>query len=75
MEQTDFSWALKHLKNGARMCRMGWHGKGMWVELQRPTDESKMNLPYLYIRTEELDLVPWVASQTDILADDWQRVS
>lgn len=28
--------------------------------------------PYLMMRTAQDDFVPWVASQTDLLADDWQ---
>ena len=30
-----------------------------------------MTLPYLYMRTVQGDLVPWLASQTDLLAEDW----
>lgn len=29
-------------------------------------------LPYLMMRTAQGDFVPWLASQTDILADDWE---
>lgn len=28
-------------------------------------------LPYLMFKTAQGDFVPWLASQTDILADDW----
>lgn len=31
-----------------------------------------MTQPYIYMTTEQGDLVPWVASQTDILATDWE---
>lgn len=31
-------------------------------------------LPYLMMRTAQGDFVPWLASQTDILAEDWERV-
>lgn len=47
---------------------------GQWIELQRPDAHSKMSLPYLYIRTVQGDLVPWLASQTDMLAEDWNVV-
>ncbi|GAA1026850.1 hypothetical protein GCM10009557_06020 [Virgisporangium ochraceum] len=30
--------------------------------------------PYLMMRTAQGDFVPWVASQTDLLADDWIAV-
>ena len=67
----DFSTALKEIKAGHRMRRSGWNGKGMWVNIQRPSGGSKMTLPYIYMRTAQGDLVPWLASQTDILAEDW----
>jgi hypothetical protein len=72
MESTDFSWMLRHLKNGSRAQRSGWNGKGMWIEIQRPDENSKMQRPYIYMKTTNDELVPWFASQTDILADDWQ---
>ena len=33
-----------------------------------------MGLPYLYIKTVDGKLVPWLASQTDLLAEDWIEV-
>jgi hypothetical protein len=70
----DFSNALNGLKAGHRVARSGWNGKGMWLELQKPDEHSKMTLPYIYMSTAQGDLVPWLASQTDILADDWELV-
>jgi hypothetical protein len=70
----DFSEALGSLKAGSKMQRAGWNGKDMYVELQRPDAHSKMSLPYLFMKTAQGDLVPWLASQTDILAEDWIRV-
>ncbi len=70
-EQFGFGQALEMLKSGLRCARHGWNGKGMYVELQRPDAHSKMTLPYLFTRTVQGDLVPWLASQTDILAEDW----
>lgn len=66
-----FGEALETLKAGGRVSRTGWNGKGMWLELQRPDAHSKMTLPYIYMYTARGDLVPWLASQTDLLADDW----
>ena len=74
MHPTDFSWALVALKEGDRVARAGWNGKGQWLALQTPDEHSKMSLPYIYISTVGGDLVPWLASQTDLLADDWQRL-
>lgn len=67
----DFGEAVRRLKQGQRVSRAGWNGKGMWLELQRPDAHSKMTLPYVYLRTAQGDLVPWVASQPDVLGEDW----
>ena len=67
----DFSHALIQLKAGERISRVGWNGKHMWLYLQTPDDHSKMTLPYIYMRTAQGDLVPWFASQIDILSMDW----
>lgn len=69
-----FSWALVALKNGAKVARAGWNGRGMWIKMQRPTDKSMMTLPYLYMKTADDQLVPWLISQTDALASDWELV-
>lgn len=69
--KVDFGIALAYLREGKRVAREGWNGKGMWLELQVPDEHSKMTLPYIYMFTATRDLVPWLASQTDILANDW----
>jgi len=66
-----FGQALVALKLGGKVTRTGWNGKGMWLELQVPDEHSKMSLPYIYMKTVTDDLVPWLASQTDVLAEDW----
>jgi hypothetical protein len=77
----NFGQALEHLKAGGCVQRTGWNGKGLWIELQRPDAHSKMTLPYLYLCYPEDAQntpgarVPWLASQTDILAEDWKEVS
>lgn len=65
-------WAVKELQHGNRVCRSGWNGKNMYLELQIPSTDSKMTLPYVYMRTVQGDLVPWLCSQTDLLATDWE---
>ena len=70
----NFGSALEALKAGMRVARSGWNGKGMWIELQTPDAHSKMTLPYIFMRTADNNLVPWLASQTDMLADDWELV-
>jgi hypothetical protein len=67
----NFGYALDLLKQNKSMTRLGWNGRGMYVQIQRPDAQSKMSRPYLYMKTVDDELVPWVASQTDLLADDW----
>ena len=71
----DFGDVVKKMKcRGGRFARAGWNGKNMYIELQVPDEHSKMTLPYIYMKTVQGDLVPWLASQTDMLADDWLEV-
>ena len=70
----DFGNALINLKTKGRVARSGWNGKNMYLELQIPDENSKMTLPYIYMYTAQGDLVPWLASQTDILSEDWETV-
>jgi len=81
----DFGDVLKALKENPerKFARKGWNGNGIYITLQVPDGESKMTLPYLYIVTTGLrtdnelapkGLVPWLASQTDMLAEDWIEV-
>lgn len=67
----SFSYALNWLKQGKKAAREGWNGKGMWLQLQLPDLYSKMTLPYIYMSTVTKDKVPWLASQSDLLSDDW----
>ena len=78
--EVDFGKALEALKSGSVVLRKGWNGKGIYLLLQKPDEHSKMTLPYIYIETSYLDTdnqyatkgrVPWLASQTDLLAEDW----
>lgn len=67
----NFGWALEELKAGRKVARGGWNGKNMWVALQRPDEHSKMTEPYVYMKNAQGGLIPWLASQADILAEDW----
>ena len=80
IEDVDFGEVLRHLKQGRIAYRKGWNGVGIHIALQMPDEQSKMDLPYIYISTHGLvsdnedaprGLVPWLASQTDMLAEDW----
>lgn len=104
MEETlDFGEAIEALKQGKRVARTGWNGKGMWLKLvpaygydlmigvqppvpghtmtikikgevvgeaQSIQNEPKL-LPWIGMKTADNCFVPWLASQTDILAEDW----
>lgn len=69
----NFGEMLEQLIAGAKFAREGWNGKGMYIQLQVPDENSKMKRPYIYIVPLEdgSATVPWVASQVDILATDW----
>jgi hypothetical protein len=78
--QLDFGEALHALKRGKRVAREGWNGKRMWLVLVRPQDYSPPTLfaadelrplPWIGMRTAQWEFVPWLASQTDMLATDW----
>ena len=76
----NFGQALELLKNKSKVARAGWNGAGLWLELQIPDSHSEMTLPYIYINYP-LDAkntpgckVPWLASQTDLLSEDWAEV-
>jgi len=80
----DFGGAINALKEGQKVARAGWNGKGIHIELQVPDENSKMSSPYIFIDTTGLQTnnpnapksrVPWLASQTDMLADDWEVVT
>lgn len=82
----EFGQALTGLKHGSRASREGWNGKGMWVVmvgaghydvgartvgLNVRKDAPPALRPWLGLKAHNGDFVPWVASQSDILADDW----
>lgn len=80
MVEMNFGQALEALKLESKVAREGWNGKGIFIELQQPDENSKMTGPYIFIDTTGLQTdnphapksrVPWLASQTDMLAEDW----
>jgi hypothetical protein len=76
----DFGGALAALRDGKRVARSGWNAHHN-LGLQRPDDNSLNTRPYIFmvIGDDAADLpgarIPWVASQTDLLADDWNVVA
>lgn len=85
----SFSIALEQLKAGHKLRRTGWNGKGMFVFLVNGSTFLVNRPPLLGIypegtvinyhahidmRTADGMIVPWLASQTDVLAEDWEIV-
>ena len=79
----SFGDALKALKAGQRVARAGWNGKGMWLWISEPLDEFCTKVfvcgddafeaaPWIGMKTADDKFVPWLASQTDVLAEDWE---
>ena len=82
----NFGQALALLKQGRKVSRVGWNGKNMFVFLV-PGSQFKVNrppllgiypegteidyCPHIDMRTADGNIVPWLASQTDVLAEDW----
>lgn len=89
----DFGDAIRALKQGSRVAREGWNGKGMWLaytpgsefapEFAKPghaaafrakeaPNENVRLLPHIDMRAADGSMViGWLASQTDMLAEDW----
>jgi len=80
----EFGLALQALDAGSRVARRGWNGKNMWlfyVAADQYTLEREavangkvgdyQNLPWIAMKTAKDEVVPWLASQADMLADDW----
>lgn len=69
-----FGEALAALRRGNAATRRGWNGRGQYLLLQLPDEHSNMRSPYIFIVPSDGRPVPWVASQTDLLSEDWQEV-
>ncbi len=72
MGEQDIGWAIRKMRDGGRVTRSGWNGPGQFLEMQLPDPARKMTLPYIYSERQGL---PWLASQTDLLATDWYEAS
>lgn len=89
-QQLTFGNAIEQLKLGKTVARQGWNGKGMFLFVVKGAtvteaiedcygDPAKKGvhtaLDAIYMHTVQGDLVPWLASQTDMLSEDWQVVN
>ena len=84
----NFGEAIKALKEGKRVARAGWNGKGMFLYLingrefqnafkygygeyeHEPTITSSIAMK----TAQNTIVVGWLASQTDMLAEDWEII-
>jgi hypothetical protein len=71
----NFGQAIEALKQGKKVFRTGWNGKGMWLCLIHPGNAMHLGFdmqPCIGMKTADNKMLPgWLASQTDMLADDW----
>ena len=89
VQEGTFEWALKMLKEGKKVARSGWNDKGMFIFLVNGSTFKVNRAPLLGIypegteinyhshidmRTADGTIVPWVASQSDLLENDWMAV-
>lgn len=85
-----FGHALELLKEGKKVTRKGWNGKGMYLyyvsEGKYPVkmdaakelaDEKGLvgYSPYIAMKTHQGYVTPWVASQMDLLSEDWETIN
>lgn len=90
MEERDFGWALRNIRKGLKVAREGWNGKGMFIFLvigskfivNRPPllgiypEGTEINYhAHIDMKTADGMIVPWLCSQTDMLAEDWDIVA
>jgi hypothetical protein len=89
--ENGFEWALVRMKAGYLVARAGWNGKGMWLLLVRDLEQLDYRRletgwsaavkslpalsPFIVMFTAQGTLIPWLASQTDLLATDWETVT
>ncbi len=85
MEKSNFGVALEAIKQGNKIAREGWNGKGMFLfynngrlntisykAVSEGIIENGLEVaPFILMKTADNKLVPWLASQTDVLAEDW----
>lgn len=82
----DFGSAIMNMKEGHKVARKGWNGKGMFLyhvpaaKYKRCTESARCIADkndmidygaYIAMKTAQGNVVPWLASQTDMLAEDW----
>jgi hypothetical protein len=82
----DFGTAIRWLKEGKKVARKGWNGKNMWLvymppfRVEEPNERTQAHGikeafdcgGYIVMWTAQGVWQPgWLASQPDMLSDDW----
>jgi len=90
VDHMNFGDAIHYLKEGKKVARDGWNGKGMFIFLVGGSTFSVNRKPLLGIypegteikyqshvdmKTADDTVVPWICSQSDMLANDWSIVA
>ena len=71
-ENMSFGLALEALKMGKKVCRSGWNGKGMYLILKCGFEAPVTINSHIDMKAADGSMVVgWLASQTDMLSDDW----
>lgn len=85
----NIGWAVEQMRQGNKVCRDGWNEKGMFLflvpgstfKVNRPPllgiyeEGTEINyLPHVDMKTADGSIVPWLCSQSDLLATDWVLV-
>lgn len=75
-DKMNFGQALEALKEGKKVARKGWNGKGMWVRIvEAATIGNNTNiLSFFIIKNISDTFNTWVPSVSDLLAEDWSVV-
>ena len=79
----SFGDAIEYIKLGYKVARSGWNGKGMWLILTKMFTHTRIEqggenhnyVEFITMKTADDMFVPWFASQTDVLANDWMVLS
>jgi hypothetical protein len=82
IDNMTFGLAIEALKKGNAVCRKGWNGKNMWLVLVKPSDYTVDCVRsgnceichWIGMKTADDKFIPWLASQADLLAEDWNII-
>ena len=85
----SFGHAVELMKAGCKVARQGWNGKEMFLflvggstfKVDRPPllgiypEGTEINYcPHIDMKTADGSIVPWLASQSDVLSSDWAMI-